>query len=242
MTDEHNRRVFNLAVKAKLVGKAFDAVKSVADANNWPSIRKALKAKINPISIETAYNMLMKAQQNDNESVMDFANRIESLLVQLNRAATEAAPEEAKEHIRTNHAKLAKRSFEFGLRNPELRTVIISKNCSTITQTIKEAVELASYEPFSRSNTQSDSRRGTKYCSHCRKNNHNSNECFRTKNTVKTKPENNESDEGSKFCKYCKKKGHVISECRKRQRNNQQRAETYSKNTRKVATDPEKNL
>lgn len=150
---------------------------------------------------------MLYAQQNDNESVMDFANRIESLLVQLNRAATEAAPEEAKEHIRTNHAKLAKRSFEFGLRNPELRTVIISKNCSTITQTIKEAVELASYEPFSRSNTQSDSRRGTKYCSHCRKNNHNSNECFRTKNTVKTKPENNESDEGSKFCKYCKKRG-----------------------------------
>lgn len=93
MSDDHNKRLFLLAIRSKLKDRAFDAVRNTADANSWIRLRKVLREKIAPINPEHAYTQVSRARQADNESVTDYANRVEAMLSTLNRATVDPAPD-----------------------------------------------------------------------------------------------------------------------------------------------------
>lgn len=67
-----------------------------------------------------------------------------------------------------------------------------------------------------------------KFCTNCKKNNHNTTECYR-KDKIFT-VEKFSPDKSLKFCKYCKKSGHEIQECRKLAYKNSQKNQENSNN------------
>lgn len=253
LSDDHNRKLFLLAIRSKLKDRAFDAIKSSPDPAGWRQLRQTLREKIAPVSPEHAYTLLGNARQSDSESINDYANRIEAMLTTLNRATADPAPSAAREHIRTNNARLAKKSFEYGLANTHIRTIVISAGTASLAHSTQLAMELEATNRFSQppKAQQGQSNRNAIICDFCQKRGHTAGVCRKksaqqsrdtgTPQAAASAPAPTQSSPSPEnFCRYCKKRGHLINECRKKQANEARKANSSSAsaNTRKAAVPP----
>lgn len=232
-----DKKLFNLTVKTRMTEKAFDAIKTVADTSTWPKIKEALKLKISPINSQCSYTQLTRARQYNGESIGDYASRVETLLTNLNRS-TATTDNTINAHVEKTNGQLAKRTFEFGLINREIRTILLAKTTESLNESIETAVELDSYGEFS-NNSQSNipnkqkyvaKQTPTKSCNFCNKKGHVEGECYSKLNKIGKNGPKPTSQVGALFCNYCKETDHEIGNCSKRPKN---RNFDKPKNTRK---------
>lgn len=206
----------------------------MADTSTWPLIKEALKSKINPQNSQCSYTQLTRAKQFSSESIRDYASRIETLLTNLNRS-TATADNTINAHVEKTNSQLAKRTFEFGLNNREIRTILLAKSTASLDDAIDTAVELDSYGEFTNTSASvgqkyTPKQKPTKICSFCNKKGHLENECFTKLN--KDKENRPQPKEGKLFCNYCKESDHEIGDCTKRPKRRDNGTNKY-KNTRK---------
>lgn len=229
-------------LKLKLKGRAYELVKYTEFSNYEDLKKKLLSQFLETRTLETLQSDLINARQQNNESEIDFGNRVEQLLMDLNTACCPDSTVDKKltEPIRILNSRTALKAFQEGLREP-LRLLIKASRYSTL----KEAIEAAACEGKNKNNrnesSQSRSHTNSKFCNHCRKNGHTFDECrsklkctncqrighSATQCRVKSNPENNHTatptrhiHQTSLVCRYCKKSGHHIKDCRKRIYNN----------------------
>lgn len=70
-----DKKLFLLMIKAKLSGKADDAIKFVVELDSWEKVKQALTSNIAPpMNAATAQNKLIRAQQRNDKSVRDFSD------------------------------------------------------------------------------------------------------------------------------------------------------------------------
>lgn len=250
LSDDRSRKMFLLAIRSKLRDRAYDAIKTSAEPAGWRHLRQALREKIAPISPEHAYSLLGNAKQNNNETIGEYSTRIEAMLTTLNRATADPAPLVAREHIRNNNMRLAKKSFEYGLSNSQIRTIVISGASSSLATATQLAMELEATNRFEKSarpqheQGQHDNR--AIICNFCQKRGHKAEVCRKKAAAAaspaqQTTPASNQSrpappNTSQKTCHYCKKPGHIIAECRKRMAAESKKGNTTnsSANTRKA--------
>lgn len=219
MTDDHNRKMLLLAIKSKFKGKAYDAVKNLAEIVSWRTLRRILREKIVPVSPEHAYTQLAKAKQREKESIAEFASRIESMLNTLNRTSADIAPESARDYMRNSNAHLAHKAFVLGLSNRDIRTIAVSRNADSLALSTQEAIELEASGRFAEKannspNKQAD--RPTKTCGYCKKAGHTYEDCRKRAANKSQDTPKTDKPPSDKTCNYCKKTGHTIDQCFKR--------------------------
>lgn len=231
LTEDKDKKLLNLSIKSHLRDKAFSTIRHLINPT-WEQIKQTLKDKLNPLDATTCYNALTHAKQRTNESVTEYAIRVGTLLTNLNRSSTIDANEITQKYVQDSNEMLAKRAFEHGIMNFQLKTLIIAKNKKSLDEAIREALDMDSSGEYHNREASSTTK---KFCNFCKKRNHTETECFKKKNTGKVStatpsgPSDSPKKEG-KFCKYCKKPGHLIQECRARERNNAQKtSETRTK-------------
>lgn len=169
---------------------------------------------------------MTRARQYPNESIRDFTTRIETLLTQLNRSTIGSSTSDSViTHVEATNSKLAKRTFEFGLANRELRTILLATQTTTLNEAFEHAIELHSYGAFDNAppkTVQTNPRRADT-CAFCKKRGHTEDICYSKRNQSERK--NNEQS-GGLTCNYCKEPGHLIADCVKRPK--------QRRNTRKI--------
>lgn len=227
---------------SQLEGKAQLAC-SLKTFTTWSELKSFLKTTFGERKHSSHLLVdLQSCKQQTSESVTQFALRVEACLtrIQADIHYSCSNPNELIGRIAAME-DLALNTFILGL-NSNISNIVRCRNPSSLNDAVTHAVEEEKLFNLTRI-----SQRTGKFCSHCNKQGHTSNECFKKKpnsNTSSNPPSqksyhvpnpssssssaNGEgqqnSNYNSKFCAYCKNKGHVINECRKRQYNNQHRS------------------
>jgi hypothetical protein len=184
--------VFMAIVRAKITGKAFNAIKGKS-LLTWPQLKDALtKGLEEKVDMSTASNKLTHIKQKEKEDLKDYIERIKEALAVLDRTAIR---EYANETIRTQILALndasAKNTFEAGLLNDRLKTVVVaaqkisfndSYNFATNQQHTnfpdkKEEAEVKEKVPEKKPIV----------CYSCGKPNHIASECFTRQNQIRSR-------------------------------------------------------
>lgn len=193
---EADKRLFLLMVKAKLFGKAYDAIKYSTDLNTWDRVKETLTNNIAPpVSAQAAQNQLFRAQQNSGESVRAFSDRVKSFLNILNKVQCKDVDGEVATHIQNNNALTAKHVFEDGLSDSRLKTILISANKATLDEAVTTALE-------QEVRLQNRRYENHQFCKTCRKEGHLADKC----------PTKNSKPSGPK-CAHCGSPGHQSEAC-----------------------------
>lgn len=166
-----DKRMFLLMIRAKLFGKAYDAIKFATDLNSWERVKETLTNNIAPpVNAQTAQSQLFKACQGPTETVRAFSDRIKSYVNVLNKIQCKDVPEDVGTHIQNNNAQTAKNVFEDGLLDSRLKTILISANKATLDEAIITALEQEGRLPARRSGS-------SLFCKSCRNEGHTADRC-----------------------------------------------------------------
>lgn len=219
LKDKSDKSLFLELIKTKLCGKAYEVVK-YSDFENWTDLKNALsKQFIQRRSQGTVSAELIQINQNKNENIRSFSDRIEKLLNELNDICIEKQGKKNANIIFSMNESIALNSFQNGIHEP-IRTIIKSHKFKFLSESIEQALdEEISHKP-------------NIYCNHCKTNTHSSQNCYkRNKNSNSSLKNNNSTDQNSsksqtnennttrtvkKWCVYCKKSGHIIEDCYKK--------------------------
>lgn len=138
--DAANRALFIVIVKSKLKGKAFEII-NAGNFNTLEEIKNALTRGIKPkIDMQTATQNLFRIKQNSGESTKDYSERIKKALAQLDDVTMREVPEALRNEMNTHNQKLAKQTFEANLYNFSLKTIVISAEKVTLSDSIDFAL------------------------------------------------------------------------------------------------------
>lgn len=215
-------------ILSQLEGKAQLAC-SLKTFANWAELKSFLKSTFGEKK-HTSHLLidLQNCKQGVNESVTQYALRIESCLTRIqadiHHSCTDyiilpgkiAAMEE-----------LALNTFLLGL-NSNLSTIVRCRNPTNLNDAITHGVE---EEKLYKLNGIAS--KPHKTCSVCNKSGHSSSDCYKRKSEnfrrtyhvpQPSTSSNLQRGQLSTVCAYCKNVGHHINECRKRQFNNQRNA------------------
>lgn len=198
--DDHDKTRFLLVLQLKITEKAAEATKNV-DFESWEIVKKALKENINPQkNIEKAELKLSTVKQNPKEDTETYAKRVEELLENLNKSMDLDGNNEIIKNQNDRKARKARKSFEQGLADQNLKKLVINRGTKTLKESIDYIVEqeLRQFEL------------NEKYCTICNSKQHSTAEC---RNNQKNKFES-KTNQNNKFCTFCQRKYHDISECR----------------------------
>lgn len=222
--EEADKARFLLVLQIKLIGKAADATKDVT-FNNWTDVKKALKDNINPQkNIEKAELKLNNIRQKEKEDVEKYAKRVEDALENFNKSFN---LEEENEILKKENDRKARKAFENGLSDPQLRNKVITRGNKTLKESIDYVVEQELRQSEITPNATP-----TKFCNHCKMNNHNTIDCRKkpnnnNNNNNKFNPNQTPNNSNPPFkreitCYRCSKVGHYASECRSSMNTNEQ--------------------
>lgn len=227
---------FMLMLQIHLYDKAAHATKDV-DFDEWAPVRKALKDNINPQkNIEKAELKLTAAKQMSNEDVEAFATRVNGLLDNLNKSF---CLEVENDILKKENDRKARKAFENGLFNTELRTRAITRGNKTFRESVDYVIEqeLRNVETRRKPVTE-------KICTYCLTPNHEAFECRKRLNrqnpTVRTprvppiyhnsqsefpnpnyrRSIPNELPNREVSCYFCNQRGHYASQCPARNNRN----------------------
>nr|XP_022903842.1 probable serine/threonine-protein kinase cdc7 [Onthophagus taurus] len=233
-------------VRSQLQGKCYD---------DWDDLKEILctvhQDKKHYIQLIEELNTL---KQRNSESVASFHERIDKLT---SRLLGSVSYKNLKEQIGKFETikELAMNRFIHHSK-PDISRFLRGQNLDDISEALLRALEEERAINISHSEFRPKS--SNKYCSFCKKNNHNTKACFRKPKSLNqpinfnsSNPSNSNSSNFSnsnynsnqklnktnanpnpnaKFCNYCKKNGHTISECRKREYNNKRKQQNNNSN------------
>lgn len=167
---------FMMFMKLKLVDKAAEAVKDT-DFAEWDTVKQALKKNINPQkNIEKAELKLTTAKQKEKEDVEAFSKRIEELLENFNKSFN---LEEDNEILKTENDRKARRAFENGLTNDDLKNKAIAKGAKTL----KEAVDYIVEQELRQAELKPKEKLNKIFCNYCKSDEHEIQDCKKRKET-----------------------------------------------------------
>jgi len=232
------------AIRTKLRGNAY-AITQYRDVEQWESLKTLLEEEFCVQRTATHVQLELNAtRQREGDTVSSYSTRIQTLFHELCNASvvgkTTAEAIIIREHIKGQTLAI----FIEGLRQP-MKTIIKAGKPASLELAIKESLE---EERVYKSDKESqrffnNSKPGgkTRYCSRCKTNTHQTENCRFIKGTQAGKTNNSthtqaKSETGSPtgggekkkkpYCNFCKIPGHDIIECRKKKRQEGQSTST----------------
>lgn len=213
--DESQVSALMAFIVSKITGSAKAQLRD-KEISNWNELKSLL---LQLYSDKKHYTQLMEElntiKQNSNESVTSFYNRIDKLYTRILNSLTFKNPSEKIGRCETIREIALQRFILHSA--PEISRFLRSKQLESLSDALNAAIEEERASQVSKLTHQP-----SKFCTYCKKNNHNNRDCYKRKqmsvNTVtqsgsnSTTPNINQNN-GQKFCKYCKKKGHLINQC-----------------------------
>ncbi|KAL7286468.1 hypothetical protein TKK_0019414 [Trichogramma kaykai] len=207
------KSTFLKLVQSKIGSEARKALKD-AKIDTLAKLKEHLRALYNSgLSVSSLQGLLAQQMQRENESVLAFANRIRDLGNQI--IQTQECKGEVPEHFKESTKKSQEESFRSGLLD-EISVRLPATN--DLTELIKEAIRVEKAINVKREMR----KRLEKYCSICKRTNHNTENCRQKLVAVITSGNTNNSQQKSQQksakpqCDHCKKLGHTIDKCFKR--------------------------
>lgn len=174
--------IFLAIVTAKVQKKAYDAIKGIT-IDTWNSLKDALtKGLEQKIDRATATNRLMHIKQKKDEKLKDYTGRVKDALAVLNRATIrEIAEEESRKCLLEQNDAIAKNTFESGIKDDKLKTIVVASKEKTFNDSHNCAVNQQQTNfPTEESKTSTSKDSLNKItCFYCQKPNHTANECFK---------------------------------------------------------------
>lgn len=130
--DDDKKAVFLAIVRSKILSRAFDVTKG-KDASTWEAIKTNLVAGLeDTMDAATASNKLVQIRQNKNETLKEYIERIKTALADLDKISIrDNTNEEVKKHVLLLNDATAKNTFEFGLLNKNLKTIVVAAQKSS---------------------------------------------------------------------------------------------------------------
>lgn len=225
-----DRLTFFSIIRSKLFGEAYDLLRG-GQLTSWPALKEALISRFEQrVSRHSLIMQLGNAVQKGNETVKEYVQRITLLLSELNDASVHANNWQLTESLQRDNEAQAVRTFEDGLRDPQLQMlakVYADKRLVSITKHILEH----SSRLTERSRTDEKSRPQPRpgvynvpICFRCNQPGHLSTNCPNLPQQSRNPPRIEPLRPGlgrSPICNYCKRAGHTINECQTRARNNE---------------------
>lgn len=220
---------------SQLEGKAQTAC-SLKTFSSWPELKKFLKSTFGEKKHSShLLHDLQNCKQTASETVTQYGLRIEACLTRLQADIQFSCEDKVQLPGRIGAMEdLALNTFLLGL-SPNLSTIVRCRNPLTLNDAITQAIEEEKLLKLTR--VSSYGPKPIKTCSICHKNGHSSSDCYVKKReqqfqksfvvqpSTSSSGQNNVQFSQTLICAYCKKPGHHINNCRKRQYNNQRRAE-----------------
>lgn len=184
--------------------------------NDWEELQNIL---LQLYSDKKHYTQLMEElntiRQNTNEPVVTFYNRIENLTTRILNSISNKSASEKRGRTETI-SEIALQRFMYHTL-PDISRFLRGRDFSTISSALTAALEEErALQMYKNVRGPSQVNQNKKFCTICRKTNHNTNQCFRNKQkpihqmTLQQRPKLN-------FCDYCKKPYHTIEKCFKKQ-------------------------
>lgn len=194
LTSDDDKSLFLSIVQTKLTDKAYEVIK-YTEYENYSDLKSELQKQfLEKRTLELIQNELVTIKQKPREEDLDFANRVERLLADLNSACSNTNNSQLPDPIKELNNRTALRAYQEGLRQP-LKLFI--KACRFTT--LKEAIESALIEGKSTPQQVAYHENKSKYCGHCKSNTHSFSEC-RNKSRIQ--------------CSNCQRIGHSATQCR----------------------------
>lgn len=220
------------SVRSQLQGKTY---------KSWVELKEILctfyQDKKHYIQLMEELNTL---KQGMSESVGSFHERIDKLTTRLLSSISFKNENEHIGKIETIKELALSRFLHHS--KPEISRFLRSQQINEISDALCKAIE--EERAINICSNEFKSKLSIKYCNFCKRNGHNSKDCFKKPNNNTTinfnqKSNHNHSHKNpngpsnfpntDKFCNYCKNRGHLINECRKREYNNKRKAQQNSR-------------
>lgn len=172
--EDGDKNQFMLVLQLKLTDKAAEAVQN-NEFEDWENVRDELIENITPHrNTEKSELKLSSIRQKNNEDIEMYAKRIQEALDTLNRSFPE---NEQNEVIKRENNRKARKSYENGLHDQNLRSKAIAKGSSDL----KEAIDYIIEQEL----RFSELKPANIFCSYCKKSNHSIEQRFETKTSHK---------------------------------------------------------
>lgn len=229
------RPILLKAIKTKLRGNAY-AITQYRDVEQWESLKTLLEEEFCVQRTATHVQLELNAtRQREGDTVSSYSTRIQTLFHELCNASVVGKPAAEAMIIREHIKGQTLAIFIEGLRQP-MKTIIKAGKPASLELAIKESLE---EERVYKSDKESqrffnNPKPGgkTRYCSRCKTNTHQTENCRFIKGTqtgkgnqstnTQTKTETTSQSGGERkkksYCNFCKIPGHDITECRKKKK------------------------
>lgn len=252
LVNENNKNILFAIIETKITDNARALIRN-RKFDEWKELKEHLLDIFSEKRTMGQWQLeLNSLKQNNNESILEYSSKVETCYIKLINSLDGSLEEGAKKACIQLLKNQALSVFVSGL-NKELALIVKSQKPSDLETAIALALS-EEQELKSKFEIQKYQTLNTKYCSICKRNNHNTINCrFKPNNTIQfqkpqSKPNiryvnnnqnqnsyktfqnsqnfNHNSSSYTKFCNYCKRKGHLINECRKREYNERIRNQT----------------
>lgn len=181
-----NQTTYLTILKSKLTGAAYNLVK-YKKYETYEALKAALKAQfLETRTIGQLQVQLLSSKQSPNETVRNFATRIEQLTIDLTDAMVSLEGEASLTTIENLNKRSALKAFQEGLQHP-YKLIIKASRFTDLETAINAAIEEERSQDSRKSFNFSQKpllqqRQSFPQCKYCQRKNHSSDRCFRKPN------------------------------------------------------------
>jgi hypothetical protein len=196
--EEDKKKIFLAITRAKITGKAFDAIKG-KDTSTWELLKETLtKGLEEKVDMSTASNKLTHIKQLPEEKLKEYVERIKDALAVLNRTAIrQFSDETVKTQILALNDATAKNTFEAGLTDIGLKTVVVAAQKATFNDSFNFATNQQHTNFPMKKEEKNEKKANTEKkninCFKCGKPNHYANECYANRIRSRSLPSRQET-------------------------------------------------